>query len=153
MTAYFCDSSALIKRYADELGTTWVETLLAPDGGHSIFAAEITQIEIASGLARLRREGALTPLTVTNTRRAVAYHFRSEYNTIELSAQVFGRAEGLLFAYPLRAYDAVQLASALELAANMIVAGLAAPVFLSADRRLLATAEEEGLMTDDPNSH
>lgn len=153
MTVYFCDSSALIKRYVDEVGSDWFETLLAPDGEHAIFVSAITQIEIASGLARLQREGMLKPLTVINARRAVAYHFKSEYSVVELSAQIIRRAEGLLFAHPLRAYDAVQLASALEIRDSLLVAGRNPLLFVSADRRLLAAAEAEGLVTDDPNAH
>lgn len=153
MIAYFCDSSALIKRYVEEIGSDWFETLLASDGGHAIFVSAITQIEIASGLARLQREGTLRPLTVINARRAVAFHFGSEYNAIELSAQIIRRAEGVLFAHPLRAYDAVQLASALEIRDSLLVIGGDPPVFVSADRRLLAAAEAEGLVTDDPNVH
>ncbi len=76
-----------------------------------------------------------------------------EYSVIELSEPIIQRSEDLLLAYPLRAYDAVQLASALDNAARLTAAGLASPLFVSADRRLLAAAEAEGLATDDPNQH
>jgi predicted nucleic acid-binding protein len=72
---------------------------------------------------------------------------------IELSEMINRRAEDLLLAHPLRAYDAVQLASALDTAAFFAAVGLAAPIFVSADRRLLAAAEAEGLIADDPNRH
>ncbi len=76
-----------------------------------------------------------------------------EYSIVELSESVILLAEDLLLAHPLRAYDTVQLASALDLRARLIATGLAAPIFASADRRLLAAAEAEGLFTDDPNRH
>jgi hypothetical protein len=59
----------------------------------------------------------------------------------------------LLESYPLRAYDAVQLASALLTHDTLQVIGLPPPTFLAADDRLLATAEAEGLATDNPNAH
>lgn len=63
------------------------------------------------------------------------------------------RAEDLLEAHPLRAYDAVQLASALESNDRLVAADLAPLVFVSADTRLLAVAMAEGLATDDPTAH
>ncbi len=41
----------------------------------------------------------------------------------------------------------------LDVAVRLAAVGLDAPVFVSADRRLLAAAEVEGLTTDDPNRH
>lgn len=52
-------------------------------------------------------------------------------------------------AHPLRALNAIQLASALRAGAI-----LAEPItFLSSDRTLLAAATAEGLLTDDPLLH
>ncbi|MDZ4766916.1 MAG: hypothetical protein SGI73_20445 [Chloroflexota bacterium] len=51
--------------------------------------------------------------------------------------------------YPLRTLDALQLASAL-VATNFLPD---APIFISADLKLLAAASAEGLPTDDPNAH
>jgi hypothetical protein len=58
-------------------------------------------------------------------------------------------ANGIL----LRAYDAVQLASAIFARSGMQAAGGAPPIFLSADSRLLTAAQAEGFVTDDPNLH
>ncbi|MCL5995904.1 MAG: VapC toxin family PIN domain ribonuclease, partial [Chloroflexi bacterium] len=59
----------------------------------------------------------------------------------------------LLDRYPLRAYDAVQLSSALLITQALSAAGLAPPVFLCADERLLDVARREGMVSDNPNSH
>jgi len=53
----------------------------------------------------------------------------------------------------LRGYDAVHLAGALFLQETLLRHGLPAPVLLSADQELLASAQAEGLMTDDPSAH
>jgi predicted nucleic acid-binding protein len=59
----------------------------------------------------------------------------------------------LLEHHPLRAYDAVQLASALIVARALTGTGMGAPIFLTADDRLLDVARAEGLPTDNPNWH
>lgn len=41
----------------------------------------------------------------------------------------------------------------LDVAAGLTAVGLDAPVFISADRRLFAAAEAEGLITDGPNRY
>ncbi len=60
----------------------------------------------------------------------------------------FTRAIDLILAHPLRAYDAVQLASALVLPLSVEATH---PTFISADEVLLSTARELGLATDNPN--
>jgi uncharacterized protein len=59
----------------------------------------------------------------------------------------------LLDMHPLRAYDAIQLASALAANTKLSVAGLPASIFVSADVQLLSVAIAEGLTVDDPNTH
>jgi hypothetical protein len=72
---------------------------------------------------------------------------------VEFELPVIEEAGQLLERQPLRAYDAVQLASALVAARTLADGGVAQPVFLTADDRLLALAEAEGLSTDNPNLH
>lgn len=63
------------------------------------------------------------------------------------------RAGELLDRHPLRAYDAIQLASALRINEVLTTANLSSPTFLSADNKLLAVAAAEALPTDNPNDH
>jgi len=62
-------------------------------------------------------------------------------------------ARDLLDRHPLRAYDAVQLASAIVANQALIAANLPPLVFVSADDRLNAVAATEGLAVDNPNLH
>jgi predicted nucleic acid-binding protein len=153
MTQYFLDSSALIKRYVVEPGTTWVRSLTNRSSGHTIIIAQITQIEIVSGAARRVREGSLTTRTAQAVRLLIDRHVRRVYVVIGLTPQVVRRAEDLLAVHPLRTYDAVQLASALESNSRLVAAGLSPVRFVSADARLLVAATAEELMTEDPNAH
>ena len=153
MTAYFLDSSALIKRYIPEQGTLWVRSLAVSSAVNSLLVSRITPVEIISGICRRRREGTVTPHVGRAVRILLTRHLQREYGVIDLTAQVIHRSQDLLEQHPLRAYDAIQLASALEGHARLISAGLAPLIFVSADTRLLAAASAEGLRTDDPNGH
>jgi hypothetical protein len=55
--------------------------------------------------------------------------------------------------YPLRAYDAVQLACALTVRRSMRRRGMLPPLFVSADTTLLAAARAEGFLVDNPLQH
>jgi uncharacterized protein len=59
----------------------------------------------------------------------------------------------LIQRYPLRAYDAVQLATAMVVNQSLAAHGLPPLYFVSADDRLITAAQAEGLTTDNPNSH
>jgi predicted nucleic acid-binding protein len=80
-------------------------------------------------------------------------HARLEYVVLGLTQQVVRRAEDLLTVHPLRTYDAVQLAPALESNTRLVAAGLSPLRFVSADPHLLVAAAAEGLMTEDPQAH
>lgn len=153
MTHYFLDSSAATKRYIVERGTGWIRHIAGATSEHTLLVAQIPSAEIISSLARQMREERITPLELRKLRLLVDYHMRLEYSVIVLSATIVQRAEDLLLKHPLRAYDAVQLASALDSAMQLLANEVSVPVLVSADRRLLAAAESEGLITDDPNQH
>lgn len=76
MTAYFVDSSALVKRYVPETGSAWIQALSAQETGNSLFIARITWVEVLSALARREREGSLTP----TDRTLIIQKFRSDLN-------------------------------------------------------------------------
>jgi hypothetical protein len=63
------------------------------------------------------------------------------------------RAKDLLEQHPLRAYDAIQLASALESHDRLVAANQQPIVFIAADQRLLEVAATVGLAVDNPNEH
>ena len=150
---YFLDSSALIKRYITEQGTGWVRSITPLSAGNTIIIAQITQVEIFSGVFRRRREGLIPPRTAQTIRLLLHRHVKREYTVVELTAPIIQDAEDLLDKHPLRAYDAIQLASALTANTRLTEAALAPLVFDSADVRLLTAATAEGLTVDDPNVH
>ena len=153
MTAYFVDSSALVKRYVPETGSAWIRALSAQGTGNELFIARITWVEVLSALARREREGSLTP----TDRALIIQRFRSDLNTqsqvIELDAKLAVSAGQLVNQYPLRAYDAVQLASVLRIQPTFATTQSTSLIFLTSDNRLSAIAQALGLLTDNPNHH
>ena len=71
---------------------------------------------------------------------------------IEQTPTLVERAADLAEAHALRAYDALQLAAALEIDAHLKSVG-AAITLVSADGALNTAAIAEGLAVDDPNTH
>lgn len=133
---YF-DSSALVKRYVEELGSTEVQALLET---HLAATARLTETEVASALARRCREGAFSTIERDRAFASLRRDLRSIYR-VELTSAVTRRSLDLLKRYSLRAADAVQLASCLELREQ-----LALPVlFVAFDRRLCEAAAGEDL--------
>lgn len=150
MSEYFFDTSALIKRYVIETGTPWVVSVAVPGSGHRVFISQITPVEVISGISRLKREGTVTGEEARNIRQLVTRHVRREYRVVSFTNRIIDRAQDLLEVYPLRAYDAVQLASAMDSNARLIEANLAPLIFVSADTRLLNAAASAGLQIHQP---
>lgn len=155
MTSFFLDTSALIKRFVTETGTNWVRSVTTQGSPSSsgLLVAQITQVELASGIMRRQREGHLSSSTAHKIRLLINRQMRYRYTVISLKDEIIASSEDLLERHPLRAYDAIQLASALE-ANNGLLAAQSTPlIFVSADKRLLDAASAEGLSIDDPNAH
>ncbi len=148
MAVVFVDTSALIRRYDPaEPGAARVRALLRRGSGHTPVIAVITPIEVGSAFGRKRREGLLTDDELRRLWRLFREHWRTQYQVVGLDERVRERAIRLLFAHPLRAYDVVQLASALQV--QTWLAGLVPSVsFATADRRLAIAAEAEGLVVE-----
>jgi hypothetical protein len=153
MTDYYVDTSALIKRHVLETGTVWFQALADNSAGNLIITARVSMIETYSALNRRVREARLDWADYTRAANDFAALCDSEYELIELTPDVVECAKQLLERHPLRAYDAVQLASALVVNDELQTIGLPALIFLSADDRLLSAAQAEGLATNNPNQH
>lgn len=153
MADFYADSSALVKRHIPEAGTTWFRGIADPTSGNVILTARVSIIEVYSALNRRVREGTLDPTTYAALNADFDGVCAAEYRLLELSSGVAALTCRLLERQPLRAYDAVQLATALSANDLLLASGLQALTFLSADARLLAAAQAEGLAIDDPNAH
>ena len=134
----YLDTSALIKRFVEEKGSSLVQSMVA--SGEAVATAKIAYAEVFSGLTRKMREGYLD-----NAQYDLACHqFESDwqaYVRVELNDDLLLLARGLIRRHALRGFDAIHLASAVSL--NTMIDEVV--TFTAADRRLLRAATAEGL--------
>jgi len=144
----FFDTSALIRRYdRSEPGAQDVRALCRRTSGHQLLIARITPVEVAAALNRKQREGRLDQLWRDRLWQLFRTHWRSQYRIVVADEQTWRGAERLPFVHTLRAYDAVQLASALQ--ARAALGSLVADFRLcTADRQLARAAAQEGLVVE-----
>jgi len=100
-------------------------------------------------LARRQREGLLTAHSATRLANVFLFHAERQYLTVPMDLSVLVAARNLTITHPLRALDAIQLASALHASTTLNTL----LTFITADKNLLAAATAEGLTTDDPTAH
>ncbi len=152
MTTYYIDSSALVKRYVNEIGSVWVQSHCEPSSGHVIALAHIGLVEIAAALAMKVRQNVLSPVIRDNLIRDLRHDAQNQYWLIDVDHQLIQRAIELTRQYKLRGYDATHLAAALFLQETLLGAQLPAPVLVCADNDLLLAAQAIGIITIDPTT-
>jgi predicted nucleic acid-binding protein len=153
VTAYFFDSSAIVKRYVVEDGTKWVRRLTRRGKPEPIYLVRITTVEVTSAVARRRRGGSLTAAKAGSILSRFRHHVAGRYLMVEIAPALLADAARLANLHVLRAYDAVQLAAAMEVNRRWQTAGLGTVTLVSADKALNDAALAEGLTVEDPRSH
>jgi uncharacterized protein len=136
----FADSSALVKLYADEIGSADIRAL-----GGIFFVSALARVEIPAALWRKQRTGELS----REDSSTLAARFGADFHgtpheppgfiSIAVTARVLDLAAGLTEIHGLRAYDAVQLASAL----TVRTVESSCDTFACFDRGLAAAARAE----------
>jgi predicted nucleic acid-binding protein len=140
MTYAYFDTSALIKRYVQEPGRREVLGLLRQ---HACVVSALLPVEVRSALRRRAAERSLDPRRVPAVLKRLAAD-RAYWTTIELSRDVLTMAESLAGAHPLRALDALHVASAGFFRERT---GAPAFIFVSGDLRQTRVAEALGIAT------
>jgi uncharacterized protein len=151
--AYFFDTSALAKRYVQEPGTSWVRSLTHRGTANQIYVARVTAVEVTAAVARRRKGKRLTAPKAADILRRFRQHLAGRYTVIEITPALWTAAMMLANAHALRAYDALQLAVAIEVYRDHQNAALTLVTLVSGDRDLNAAALAEGLPVEDPNTH
>ena len=153
VNAYFLDTSALVKRYVPESGSNWIQSITVPAAGNFLTISQITWVEVYSAFARRQREGSLSVDEVDQLMGDFRTDFDNQYEVLEVDRTLIETAGALVMQNPLRAYDSVQLASALRVQSTLISVSETQLVFVSADNRLLNIAQSTGLAIDNPNNY
>ena len=106
----YLDTSALVKQYVPERGST--EPTELTERAEAVATSLISRTEVAAAIAKAVRLGWLSSEAGRKAQRAFLSHWQ-EIARIPVTEALVSRADTLAWDYALRAYDAVQLASAL----------------------------------------
>lgn len=153
MAAFFCDSSAIVKRYIAETGSAWLLANTNPASGNFVYVARITFVEVISAITRREKGNHISTNDADNARLTFEQDYLNEFFKVEISENLINEAASLAKKYALRGYDAIQLAAALETEKARLSLGLSPLTLFSADTELNAAAISEGLTVDNPNNH
>lgn len=147
MGLYYLETSALVKLYVREPGSDRLLRLASRSANHRLAVLALSQVELRSAIRRREREGDIDSSLASQLIERFDQHLEARFLRQNVNDTVLDAALGLVDRYPLRAYDAVQLAGCLALRITSPTDG---PVFVCADRQLLIAAESEGVASLDP---
>lgn len=131
-----------MKRYSTESGSGTVRGLT------DVVVSILLAVEVPSAIWRKHRTGTLTQANARILIRQFEAEYSgtaakpSEFEIIALTSVIVSQAASLVSAHPLRAYDAVQLASAM--AARVVDASL--NEFCAYDQQLTTAARAQGFV-------
>ena len=148
----YLDSSVVVKHYVDEPGSAWVQSHITEAGNIAILS-EIAIVEVSAALAMSVRMGKLRK--ALGQAAYEAFHAdiaAGVYQLVAVARSAIDEAAELAQAHPLKGYDALHVATALETAHDLAEQNLTL-VFVSGDDQMLRAAEAEGLTTDNPFLH
>jgi len=153
MTAYYFDSSALVKRYAQETGSAWVTGITDPPPTNEMFISMATGAEVVAALTRKSLKNEMSIHASSAAIAAFKRDFKGSYNVVLLTIGTVEEAMTMAEAHGLRGYDAIQLATAVTVRSELAANGVGQLIFVSADSDLNNAAQAEALSVDDPNNH
>ena len=134
----YLDTSALIKIYVAEEGTNTVQD--AVSRASAVAASRVAYVEARSALARACRESRIEERDLRQTVAELDEDWK-RFLVLEVTGDLAQRAGDLAEEYALRAYDALQLASALILKCRVN----SSVFFLAFDQDLMQAAQSAGL--------
>jgi len=159
VAAYYFDANAVVKYYVLEPGSTWIREIVSEQGTglvsrtNTVFISDASITACAAGFAVLFRMNRIRRSTRDRVFQAFIKHITiGLFRTIPVGTEDFRSAAYLTQDYPLKGYDAVQLAVALR--QNTVLALRGIPFTLvSGDNTLLNAARGENLLVDNPFDH
>jgi uncharacterized protein len=151
MSRYFFDTSALVKNYHAETGTTDVQRMIG-EAGADVFISRLATVEMISGFAGKVRAGVFSSADfgklrrrfLADVRKRLVRPIRVQNVHYQIAGDLIGK-HGM--SRPLRTLDAIQLAVALHFHQSFPV-----DHFVCADQRLCEVANLEGLAAISPGS-
>jgi uncharacterized protein len=147
MAALFLDSSALVKRYQNEAGSSRVT--LQMQGAEQLLIARLAVVEVSSALVRRAKATGLSAGDLAKVLADLDRDVTESMAVVELDALAMTAAIVLARKHGLRGADAIQLACAMGARRDVLPAEF---TLLSSDDELNAAAASEGLRVENPTS-
>jgi uncharacterized protein len=117
----------------------------------ALITSRISIVEVRSAFARRQREYTMTEAEIAESISVFKEDCTKRYSLIDVDPVIIQLASELPDQLGLRAYDSIQLASAIKANDLLIAAGLAPLVSACADVRLLIVAQKVGLLVKNLN--
>jgi predicted nucleic acid-binding protein len=154
---YYFDTSAAVKYYLPEAGSSWIIDLVDEVDNktwrNAIVFSKIAVVEGAAAIAKWQRMGQIT---VAQKKRLVGLFLKDcadRFQSWDVDDEVVELATDLTQRHPLRGYDAMHLATALILNRVLVKNMLPPLTFVAADDVLCEAAKKEKLLVENPNQH
>lgn len=141
MALYYLETSALVKLYIYEVGTERLLSLAANPPGNKFAILSIAQVEFRAAVRRQQRGGEISGVDADSLIESFRQHSEGRFLIQPFTDSLLDVALALIDAYPLKGFDAVQLAGYLMLRS---MSGDDEPIFVCADKTLLSAARNEG---------
>lgn len=152
MSIFYVDSSAIVKLYVNETGSVWMRQMFRSQTTEVLATSAISQVEVVAALSKHVRMGQIQRQKFLELCNQFEHDFEQFFNGVAVSNTVIAVAGQILRTHSLRAYDAMQLASASELR-RLLSAEFSGITFISADAQLNEVALANDFFTENPNDH
>ena len=141
---YYLDSSAWVKRYFAEAGSSWMRALFARGG--NLASTALGYVEVAAALARRDTARHAVPVAVLQAQLTAEWNAMLQF---EINGAVFEQAALIAWEQKLRGADAIHLAVASQLRDQAARRSLDL-VLVTADAELIRAAMEFELVVTNP---
>jgi predicted nucleic acid-binding protein len=153
VSVYYLEPSALVKYYVAEPGSAWVRAVVDTEG-NVLATAEITIAEVSAALGVSARAGRISHRQRDEFWYKFKLDFLAQCQFLPTHRALVNHAADLCQKHPLRGFDAIHLASGLQLQDILDQqVQRQAVVYITGDGTLAQAAQVEGLAVDNPFWH
>jgi len=145
LIVYYLDASAWVKRYYQELGTIWLQSLFAQNP--TFACATLGLIEVVATLSRKYKARQISQPQLQQKTQELEADWQN-FIQVQLTAEAVDHSKGLAASLALRGADAVHLASAFLLQSRLSQGDQL--IFITSDRELKVAAQSSRLTILDP---
>jgi uncharacterized protein len=146
VSVYYLDSSAWVKRYFKEPGSTWIARLF--ERNERLASTGLGYVEVMSALVRQQLPHKFNQRKLKQLQELLQADWEG-LTGVPLTNEIMEQSVSLAQLHRLRGADAIHLAAALSL--KTVLTGTKQTVILiTSDQELLQAAKDAGLKTTDP---